>query len=98
MSKELSELSIDEINNKLIENYKTQVEILKSMVADRDKLISLYEKQLLIQDKHIDEINKIKKDIINTNENFVSNMNTYSPNKLLESYLYSLSKYDYIYE
>ena len=44
MSKELSELSIDEINNKLIENYKTQVEILKSMVADRDKLISLYEK------------------------------------------------------
>jgi|LakMenE01Jun11ns_1017448.scaffolds.fasta_scaffold9709311_2 hypothetical protein len=61
MSKELSELSIDEINNKLIENYKTQVEILKSMVADRDKLISLYEKQLLIQDKHIDEINKIIK-------------------------------------
>jgi len=61
MSKELSELSIDEINNKLIENYKTQVEILKSMVADRDKLISMYEKQLLIQDKHIDEINKIIK-------------------------------------
>ena len=61
MSEELSELSIDEINNKLIENYKTQVEILKSMVADRDKLISLYEKQLLIQDKHIDEINKIIK-------------------------------------
>ena len=61
MSKELNELSIDEINNKLIENYKTQVEILKSMVADRDKLISLYEKQLLIQDKHIDEINKIIK-------------------------------------
>ena len=46
----------------------------------------------------IDEINKIKKDIINTNEDFVSNMNTYSPNKLLELYLYSLSKYDYIYE
>jgi hypothetical protein len=61
MSKELNELSVDEINNKLIENYKTQVEILKSMVADRDKLISLYEKQLLIQDKHIDEINKIIK-------------------------------------
>ena len=57
MSKELSELSIDEINNKLIENYKTQVEILKSMLADRDKLISLYEKQLLIQDKHIESIN-----------------------------------------
>jgi hypothetical protein len=57
MSKELSELSIDEINNKLIENYKTQVEILKSMVVDRDKLISLYEKQLLIQDKHIESIN-----------------------------------------
>ena len=61
MSENLSKLSIDEINNNLIENYKTQVEILKSMVADRDKLISLYEKQLLIQDKHIDEINKIIK-------------------------------------
>ena len=61
MSENLSKLSIDEINNKLIENYKTQVEILKSMVADRDKLISLYEKQLLIQDKHINEINKIIK-------------------------------------
>ena len=57
MSENLSKLSIDEINNKLIENYKTQVEILKSMVADRDKLISLYEKQLLIQDKHIESIN-----------------------------------------
>ena len=61
MSENLSKLSIDEINNKLIENYKTQVEILKSMLADRDKLISLYEKQLLIQDKHIVEINKIIK-------------------------------------
>jgi len=57
MSKELSELSIDEINNKLIENYKVQVLILKSMIEDRDKLISLYEKQLLIQDKHIESIN-----------------------------------------
>jgi Zn-dependent oligopeptidase len=46
----------------------------------------------------IDEINKIKKDIINTNEEFVSKMNIYTSNKLLESYLYSLSKYDYIYE
>ena len=46
----------------------------------------------------IDEINKIKKDIINTNEEFISKINTYSPNKLLDSYLYSLSKYDYIYE
>ena len=57
MSKELSELSIDEINNKLIENYKTQVEILKSMIEDRDKLISMYERQLLIQDKYIESIN-----------------------------------------
>jgi hypothetical protein len=53
MSEELSELSLDEINNKLIENYKIQVEILKSMIEDRDKLISLYEKQLLIQDRYI---------------------------------------------
>jgi hypothetical protein len=53
MSEELSELSLDEINNKLIENYQTQVGILKSMIEDRDKLISLYEKQLLIQDRYI---------------------------------------------
>jgi Zn-dependent oligopeptidase len=46
----------------------------------------------------IEEINKIKKDIINTNEDFISKMNTYTPNKLLETYLYSFSKYDYIYE
>lgn len=57
MSENLSKLSIDEINNKLIENYKTQVEILKSMIEDRDKLISLYEKQLLIQDNYIESIN-----------------------------------------
>ena len=58
------ELSLDEINNKLIENYQIQVDILKSMIADRDKLISLYEKQLLIQDRYIesvrDEIEKLK--------------------------------------
>jgi hypothetical protein len=56
MSVELSKLSIDEINNKLIENYKTQVEILKSMIEDRDKLISMYERQLLIQDKYIESV------------------------------------------
>ena len=27
------------------------------MIADRDKLISMYERQLLIQDKHIESIN-----------------------------------------
>ena len=53
----MEELSLNEINEKLIENYQTQVDILKSMIADRDKLISLYEKQLLIQDKHIESIN-----------------------------------------
>lgn len=53
MSVELNELSLDEINNKLIENYKIQVEILKSMIEDRDKLIAIYEKQLLIQDRYI---------------------------------------------
>ena len=46
----------------------------------------------------IEEINNIKKDIINTNNEFINKMNTYNPNKLLESYLYVLSKYDYIYE
>jgi len=56
MSVELKELSLDEINNKLIENYQTQVSILKSMIADRDKLIALYEKQLLIQDKYIEGV------------------------------------------
>jgi hypothetical protein len=58
----MEKLSLNEINEKLIENYQTQVDILKSMVADRDKLISMYEKQLLIQDKHIEIINEeIKK-------------------------------------
>jgi hypothetical protein len=58
----MEKLSLNEINEKLIENYQTQVDILKSMVADRDKLISMYEKQLLIQDKHIESINEeIKK-------------------------------------
>jgi len=53
----MEELNLNEINEKLIENYQTQVDILKSMIADRDKLISLYEKQLLIQDKYIESIN-----------------------------------------
>jgi hypothetical protein len=58
----MEELSLNEINEKLIENYQTQVDILKSMIADRDKLISMYERQLLIQDKHIEIINEeIKK-------------------------------------
>ena len=53
------EIELTLINSQIeqIENYKTQVEILKSMIDDRDKLISLYEKQLLIQDKHIESIN-----------------------------------------
>jgi hypothetical protein len=53
----MEELNLNEINEKLIENYQTQVDILKSMIADRDKLISAYEKQLLIQDKYIESIN-----------------------------------------
>jgi hypothetical protein len=65
MSKELNELSVDEINNKLIENYKTQVEILKSMVEDRDKLISMYEKQLLIQDRYIESVKDNIKELEN---------------------------------
>lgn len=65
MSVELSELSIDEINNKLIENYKTQVEILKSMIEDRDKLISMYERQLLIQDKYIESVKDNIKELEN---------------------------------
>ena len=54
----MEELSLNEINDKLIENYQTQVDILKSMIADRDKLISVYENQLLIQDKYIESINE----------------------------------------
>lgn len=49
--------SLNEINEDLIKNYQTQVSILKSMIEDRDKLISLYEKQLLIQDKYINDVN-----------------------------------------
>ncbi len=56
MSEDLSELSIDEINNKLIENYKVQVSIFKEMIADRDRLIAIYEKQLLIQDRYIEGV------------------------------------------
>jgi len=52
----MEELSLNEINNKLIENYQTQVVILKSMIADRDKLIAIYEKQLLIQDRYIEGV------------------------------------------
>jgi hypothetical protein len=59
------ELSLDEINNKLIENYKTQVEILKSMIEDRDKLISMYERQLLIQDKYIESVKDNIKELEN---------------------------------
>ena len=59
------ELSLDEINNKLIENYKTQVEILKSMIEDRDKLISMYERQLLIQDKYIESVKDNIKELVN---------------------------------
>jgi hypothetical protein len=54
----MEELNLNEINEKLIENYQTQVDILKSMIVDRDKLISVYEKQLLIQDKYIGSINE----------------------------------------
>jgi hypothetical protein len=49
-------LNLDEINDKLIENYQTWIGILKSMIADRDKLISMYEKQLLIQDRYIESV------------------------------------------
>jgi len=65
MSKELSELSLDEINDKLIENYKSQIDILKSMVEDRDKLISMYEKQLLIQDRYIESVKDNIKELEN---------------------------------
>jgi hypothetical protein len=56
MSEDLSELSIDEINNKLIENYKVQVSIFKEMIADRDRLIAIYENQLSIQDRYIEGV------------------------------------------
>jgi len=58
MSEDLSKLSLDEINNKLIENYQVQISIFKEMIADRDRLIILYENQLLIQDKYINSINE----------------------------------------
>jgi hypothetical protein len=56
MSEELSELSLDEINNKLIENYKVQVSIFKEMISDRDRLIAIYENQLSIQDRYIEGV------------------------------------------
>jgi hypothetical protein len=59
MEEEVRDLrSLNEINEDLIKNYQTQVLILKSMVADRDRLITIYEKQLLIQDKYINNVNE----------------------------------------
>jgi hypothetical protein len=64
----MEELSLDEINNKLIENYQTQVTILKSMIADRDRLIAIYEKNLSIQDRYIEgvkeDIDRIRQVVI----------------------------------
>lgn len=45
-------LNIDE---QLVDNFKIQVSILKSMIEDRDKYIGILEKQLLIQDKYHNE-------------------------------------------
>jgi hypothetical protein len=59
MGEEVRDLrSLNEIIEDLIKNYQTQVLILKSMVADRDRLITIYEKQLLIQDKYINNVNE----------------------------------------
>ena len=45
-------LNIDE---QLVDNFKIQVSILKSMIEDRDKYIGILEKQLLIQDAYPNE-------------------------------------------
>jgi site-specific DNA-adenine methylase len=50
--------NVNDINEKLITNYQVMVEMFKEMIADRDKLIAVYEKQLLIQDRYINKVNE----------------------------------------
>lgn len=46
---------INNIDGQLFDNFKIQIEILKSMITDRDKYIGILEKQLLIQDSYLNE-------------------------------------------
>lgn len=48
--------SLNEINEDIIENYKSQIDIFKEMIASRDKLIILLESQLGIRDKYIEDV------------------------------------------
>lgn len=50
--------SLNEINENLIANYQEMVEILKSRLEQTEKYVTLLEKQLLIQDKHIESVIK----------------------------------------
>ena len=48
---------LNEINEEIIANYKDMIVILKESIENRDRLIAMYEKQLLIQDKYIEGVN-----------------------------------------
>jgi hypothetical protein len=47
-----------EINELIIKNLQEMVEILKQLIEGRDRMIAMYEKQLLIQDKYIQSTNE----------------------------------------
>ena len=49
---------ITKIDNDIIKNYQEMVEILKEGIELKDKLISIYERQLLGQDKYIEILNR----------------------------------------
>lgn len=50
--------NLDEINELIIKNLQEMVEILKQLIEGRDRMIAMYEKQLLIQDKYIQSTNE----------------------------------------
>ncbi|MDB4232259.1 hypothetical protein N9795_00985 [Candidatus Pelagibacter sp.] len=50
--------NLDEINELIIKNLQETVEILKQLIEGRDRMIAMYEKQLLIQDKYIQSTNE----------------------------------------
>ena len=50
--------NLDELNELIIKNLQETVEILKQLIEGRDRMIAMYEKQLLIQDKYIQSTNE----------------------------------------
>jgi predicted RNase H-like nuclease (RuvC/YqgF family) len=56
MEKVLTKYTKEELYNEIFRNYEDQVRILKDIIEDRDKFITLLEKQLENSDKHIERL------------------------------------------